>query len=218
MTDDVAAAVLAGGPGQADDRLRAALRGVRLIVAADAGMELAEALGVRPDLWVGDFDSVSAPLLERHRDVPMLEHPKDKDELDLELAIAAARQRGATRLVLGGVFDGRLDQTLAALLIAARLREEGVGARLYGGEHEAHVLAAGDALPLALPRGTLFSLLSLRGLARVDVKGARFPLEAAELPFGVGLGLSNRATDGPTVTVRDGTVAVIIEWGEEATA
>lgn len=215
MSGGLVAAVLAGGPGQVHERLRAALQGVRLIVAADAGMELAEALGVRPDLWVGDFDSARPELIERHASVPTLEYPRDKDELDLELAIEAARQRGATDLVLCGVFDGRLDQTLAALFIAARLREQGVGVRLYGGSHEAHVLTAGDELAAALPAGTVFSVLSLCAPARVDVCGARFPLEDAELPYGVGLGLSNRATDGPHVTVREGTVVVLVEWAEE---
>ncbi len=216
MKGGLVAAVLAGGPGQANERLRAALQGVELIVAADAGMELADALGVRPELWVGDFDSARPELIERHGGVPTHVHPRDKNELDLELAIDAARRRGATQLVLGGVFDGRLDQTLAALLIGVRLREQGVGVRLYGGDHEAHVLTAGDELALALPPGTVFSLLSLRGTARVDVHGARFPLADAELPFGVGLGLSNRASEGTSVSVRAGTVVVLVEWGEEA--
>jgi thiamine pyrophosphokinase len=212
------AAVLAGGPVHADAPLKRALRRAGLVVAADGGMELAEKLGIGVDLWVGDFDSTTPALLQRHAEVPRLEHPEDKDELDLELAIAVARERGATELILGGVFDGRLDQTLAALLIAARLREEGLRVRLYGGTHEARLLVAGDETGLALPKGTLFSLLSLRGEARVDVHGGRFALEDATLPFGVGLGLSNRAADGTTVTVHSGTVAVIVEWGEEASA
>ena len=221
-TDPVAArrvaAVLAGGPAQADARLRSALHEADLIVAADGGMALAEVLGVHVDLWVGDFDSATPEQRRRHADVPRLEYPRDKDELDLELAIAAAQERGAAELILAGVFDGRLDQTLAALLIAARLREDGLRVHLYGGSHEARLLTAGDESALELPKGTLFSLLSLCGEARVDLRGARFPLEDAALPFGVGLGLSNRAEDGTTVTVHSGTVAVIVEWGEEASA
>lgn len=211
-------AVLAGGPLRADARLKRALRRAALVVAADGGMELAERLGIGVDLWVGDFDSATPALLRRHPEVPRLTYPEDKDELDLELAIAAALERGASELILGGVFDGRLDQTLAALLIAARLREDGVRVRLFGGTHEARLLIAGDEAALDLPTGTLFSLLSLRGEARIDLRGVRFPLEDASLPFGVGLGLSNRAENGPTVTVRSGTVAVIVEWDEEAWA
>lgn len=210
----VVAAVLAGGPPHAGKRLRDALAGTALVVVADGGIALADALGLQPDLWVGDFDSSTVDQMRDHRDVPRQEHPEDKDELDLELAIDAALARGANEIVLAGVFDGRLDQTLAALFIAARLRAQGTRVRLFGGRHEAHVLLEGDELALTLPDGTLFSLISLDGEATVDVRGARFPMAAARLPFGVGLGLSNRAIGGPTVAVRSGVVALVIEWGE----
>ncbi len=215
------AVVLAGGPTTIGDRLRQALEGVDVVVAADAGIGLADRLGLLPDLWVGDFDSASDTQLRAHAALPRLEHPRDKDQLDLELAIAAARQRGATELVLAGVFGGRLDQTLAALLIGSRLHAEGLAVRMFGGTHECHPLAGGDELALALPDGTLFSLVSLAGDAVVDVLGARFELARARLAFGVGLGVSNRAAagklpGGPRVRIRDGRVAVVIEWAERA--
>lgn len=212
------AAVLASGRVDLPERVRAALADVDLVVAADGGMALAEALALVPDLWVGDFDSAGEALRRAYPDVPRHEHPSDKDELDLELAVAVALDRGVRELVLVGVLDGRLDQTLAALLIAARLRAElGVAVRLLGAEHEAYLLAAGDALALELPTGTVFSLQSLVGDATVDVGGASFPLTRERLPFGVGLGVSNRAAGGPTVTVHDGVVALIVEWGEAPT-
>lgn len=214
------AAVLAGGPGHASEHLRRALAGAQLVLAADAGVALADALGVTPDLWVGDFDSASEDQRRRHAALPRLERPRDKDELDLELAVQEAIARGARKLVLAGVFDGRLDQTLAAVLIGARLRGEGLEVRLFGGSHEVRPLVAGDACELELPAGTLFSLLSLEREAVVDVRGARFGLAGARLPFGVGLGVSNRAAPSPElpgaprVTVRAGSLAAIIEWGE----
>lgn len=217
------AAVLAGGPAPVTARLRQALAGVDLVVAADAGVGLADALGLAPDLWVGDFDSASDAQRQRHAGLPRRQHPRDKDELDLELAIDAALGEGATELVLAGVFGGRLDQTLAALLIGTRLRAEGVAVRLFGGSHECHPLAAGDEAALDLPDGTVFSLLSLEGEAVVDVRGARFELSEARLPFGMGLGVSNRAARSraearaPLLRVRAGKVAAVVEWGEPTT-
>jgi len=212
------AAVLAGGPARVTPQLRRALAGADMVMAADGGIVLADALGLLPDLWLGDFDSVTDEQRRRHAGVPRLERPRDKDELDLELAIQAARQRGADELVLAGVFDGRLDQTLAALLIGARLRAEGVAVRLFGGSHECRPLMAGDDAALDLPEGVVFSLLSLEGAAVVDVRGARYQLAGARLPFGVGLGVSNAAAGAepgaPRVRVRQGLVAVVIEWGE----
>jgi thiamine pyrophosphokinase len=216
----VKAAVLAGGPDEAGAPLRAALADVDLVVAADGGVALADALGLTPDLWVGDFDSTSDEQRGAHPALPRLEYPRDKDELDLDVAAQPLANPGARELVLAGVFGGRLDQTLAALLIGARLRREGVDVRLFGGPHEVRPLVAGDSVELTLPDATLFSLLALDGDAVVDVLGARFELASARLAFGVGLGVSNQASatpglpGGPRITVRSGTVAVVVEWGE----
>ena len=59
---------------------------------------------------------------------------------------------------------------------------------------------------------TVFSLSSLEGDARVDVGGARFALQDAVLPFGVGRGVSNEATGDVRVAVREGLVALTIQW------
>ncbi len=206
--------VLAGGSVRVTDELRRAVGGAVVVIAADAGVRHAGAFGRRPDLIVGDFDSATEGELEPYQDVARVTHPREKDQLDLELGIEAALERGARRLLLLGTLGGRVDQTLAALLIAGRLRGEGVHARLVSRRHEAWILAAGDDLEPDLPEGTLFSLLSLQGDARVDVGGARYPLSGAALPFGVGLGVSNEARGRTSVRVRRGLVALIVEWGE----
>lgn len=69
------------------------LQGDPLVIAADGGLAHARVLGVNPQLLVGDLDSVEAADLRRHESVPVESHPTDKDQLDLELALAAAWAR-----------------------------------------------------------------------------------------------------------------------------
>jgi thiamine pyrophosphokinase len=206
------ALVLAGGPLRPSARLRARAAEAGWVVAADGGLRHAATLGVRPDLLVGDLDSVRTEERERWPGVPVERHPPDKDFLDLELAIEAARARGADEIRVMGAFGGRFDQTLATAAIAARYAEEGVRIVLLDGIHDAYPLAAGDRFEGPLPEGTTFSLLAVGDEARVDVAGAAYELRDARLPRGVGLGLSNRAEGGPEVRVRAGTVLLIVEW------
>ena len=184
------------------------------VVAADGGLAHAAALGVEPQLIVGDFDSVSPALLARYPARLIERHAVEKDELDLELALAAAQRAGVSEVSVVGAFGDRFDQGLAAVLIAARLTGEGLRIDLHGGEHSAWPLSAGMTLDVELPVGTTVSVISLVGDAVVSGTGLAYALADLQLPFGSGLGVSNAvAGHGATVTCLAGSVAVIAEHG-----
>ncbi|MBT5085466.1 MAG: thiamine diphosphokinase, partial [Actinobacteria bacterium] len=83
------ALVFLGGPAPA---LTAPLPSAEFVIAVDRGADHALALGYSVDLLVGDLDSVSAA--GRLAAIEIEQHPVDKDETDLELALAAAERRG----------------------------------------------------------------------------------------------------------------------------
>ncbi|UCH26380.1 MAG: thiamine diphosphokinase, partial [Trueperaceae bacterium] len=127
------AVVLAGGFLKVDPRLKRFCREASLVIAADSGLRHAAPLDITPDLITGDFDSVADDDLATFAHVAKEPHPADKDQLDLELALEAALARGALSVRVLGALGGRFDQTLATLLIAARLRREGTDISLHTG-------------------------------------------------------------------------------------
>lgn len=210
------ALILAGGMLPTPALWPALLEGCGAVIAADGGLAHARVLRVTPDLVVGDLDSVEPSLLERYPNVPIERHRADKDQLDLELALEAAWSRGATGVRVAGAVGGRLDQTLAALLIAARAASTGREVVLYGGRYEARSAVTGSSIVRELPGGTTVSLLALQEGCRVSIGGVRYPLHAADLPWGSGLGVSNEAAGGAVrLDVLSGTVALLIEHPEE---
>ena len=208
--------LLAGGEVSVTADLRDVVQKAAYVVAADSGVKHAAALGVRPDVIVGDFDSVTEDVLAAYHDVTHVRHPPEKDWLDLELALHHLQTQGFTHIVIVAGFGSRLDQSLAALLIAARQVQQGLRVQFHSGQRQAFVLTAAQQLVLPAASGRTFSLLSLGAEARVSVVGAKYPLEGAVLEFGVGLGVSNitahtTSTPATTVTVQQGLVVVILE-------
>ena len=62
-----------------------------LILAADSGWNNAMALGVRPGILLGDFDSLGEKrLAEIPSDVEILQVPAEKDMTDTQLGIIVA--------------------------------------------------------------------------------------------------------------------------------
>ena len=195
------ALILAGGDITLTDALKHTCQSADLIIAADSGLRHAAVLGVSPDIILGDFDSVEASLLAHYPDTPTKRHPPEKDLLDLELALDYAQEQGATQhLIVGGLGD-RFDQSLAALLIAARRKREGCNVSLLSGHRAVYLLAGAETLTLETPPQQLFSLLSLDPVSTVGLRNAKYPLQDPlkdhALPFGVGLGVSNEVTRSP---------------------
>jgi thiamine pyrophosphokinase len=112
--------VFAGG-SKPSGRVLALIPGGASVVAADRGADHALALGLRVDVAVGDFDSISpAGLAELERSGARVErYPVAKDACDLELALDAALSLRPRRILVVGGAGGRLDHLVGELLLVA---------------------------------------------------------------------------------------------------
>ncbi|RVC72760.1 MAG: thiamine diphosphokinase [Mesorhizobium sp.] len=182
--------ILLGGDLVRTPRLDSQLAGAR-VIAADGGIGHARMLGLTPELWVGDFDSVPPDLPDDLAAVPRQVFPAEKDKTDGELAIAAALERGATGLVLAGAFGGkRADHAFLHLALAVRLAEAGMSVVMTSGAQEGIPLLPGKA-GFDYADGTLFSVLGFSDLSGLSVAGAKWPLDHVEVAFGSSLTISN---------------------------
>ena len=188
------------------------------VIAADSGVDRALALGLVVGLAIGDFDSVEpASLLHvAERGAAVERHPVAKDATDLELALDAALQRGAARIVVIGGYGGRLDHLLANALLLASPAYADVAIEAQMGP--AHVTVIRDQAALAGPAGDLVSLFAMHGDALgVRTEGLLYPLDDEVLRPGATRGVSNELTTGiATVSIRGG-VLVAVQPGQLGT-
>jgi thiamine pyrophosphokinase len=179
------------------------------VIAADSGIRHAKALGLEPELWVGDFDSVSDDLLAEWPGIPREIFPAGKDKTDGELAIDEAFARGATEFVLVGAFGGaRADHAFLHMALAIRLAEKGTPTLLTSGAQEGRAVLKGRTT-FDYESGTLFSILGFSDLSGLSVEGARWPLHEIEMPFGSSLTISNEVTGTLAVTLKSGRALLV---------
>jgi thiamine pyrophosphokinase len=207
----VIAVVLAGGRVVATAALRARVAEADVVIAADGGARHARPLGLRPDLIVGDLDSIDDATLRRYPDAAVRRHPRDKDRLDLELALDEATLRGATTVIVVGVFGGRLDHELAALAVTQARHAWGQEFELRSGDALALPVRGGQERTLELPVGTLVSVVASAPATRVSLAGMRFPLVDEALSMDGGRGVSNETSEERArVRVHAGAVLVVV--------
>jgi len=208
MTNVPTFAILLGGVLEIDDRVRALVDGAR-VIAADGGIAHARALGVRPEVWVGDFDSASSGMMEEFAATPRLSFAAEKNFTDGELAIEQAIERGARRLVLVGAFGGeRTDHALSHLLQAISLAERRLDVVLTSGIEEAVPLLPGS-LKLDFPAGSLFSVIAFTALTGLSLSGVKYKLDAADIAFGASRTISNVAEGPMTASLVSGRALVV---------
>ena len=196
------AVIIAHGELEVSPQVREAVAQADLMIAADGGAASAIAQGWWPHLLVGDLDSaapeVQAAVLEHGGRI--VRYPARKDETDTELALRAALESGAEEVLLIGAVGGRLDHTLANVLLLALPEAAQVRLTILAGRQRLFVIRG--AAEIRGHPGDLVTLLPIGGDASgIWTTGLEYPLADGTLPLGTPRGVSNVLSE-PRATVR----------------
>ena len=177
------------------------------VIAADAGYQVCLRECVKPDLLIGDFDSMEPPKDFAH----VRRLPVEKDDTDTLAAVRSAlEQKFDTFYIYGGTGGKRLDHTLANLQTLLFLRRRGARGWLYGEDFIWTVIENESLTVRKTVEWGLFSAFCLGDRAEgVYETGFQYPLRDAVLTPDMPLGVSNHIiAPEAEITVRRGALAV----------
>jgi thiamine pyrophosphokinase len=165
------------------------------VIAANGGSKHLFALDEPPDLLIGDLDSLTPEIQQwlNKRNCTFITHPPEKDETDLELALLYAVAHYQADILLFGMMGGRLDQTLANILLLTHpaLRRRSV--TLVTALEKAWVITEEGMINGRI--GDTISLIPLKGdIFFQSTSGLQYPLQQETLAFGPARGVSNVLT------------------------
>lgn len=170
-------ALVANGDIQDYKKIAESVRTYQQIIAVDGGLNHCDKMGITPDLIIGDFDSTSPELLQKHANIPTYRYPCDKDETDLELALSLCCASATERVTVFGALQLRTDHALANLHLLRR----------YPGkvriETEIEIIyACRGTVQLECSVGQTLSLIPMGGpVTGVSSKGLKWELEEVSM-------------------------------------
>ena len=183
-------------------RLRQQIADAR-VIAADSGMKHASALGIVPELWVGDFDSAGSELQIDYALVPRQTYPKEKDKTDGEIAVYEAIRLGATEIIMLGGLGGQADHATSHLGLALSLLQSGLKCLLTNGDEEAHPLLAGNH-DYDFGAQWVFSIVPWGEIKGLDITGVKWPLKSQTTTLGSSFTMSNVALGPIKISLASG--------------
>ena len=181
------------------------------IICIDGGYDIALKYNITPNLLMGDFDSIYAPL---PKGIPTEHFPPEKDYTDLELALKKAENLQAENVIIVGGIGGRLDHTFANIQLLSSYSNKFKSLKMLDGKNKCFVLDSTQAQRIIIPaeNDSYISVFSLsEKCTGITFEGVKYSLEDAVLTREVPLGVSNEFKNKEAaLSIKDGTLLVII--------
>lgn len=187
------AVIIANGPIEDHGRIRTMILsglgdGPALVISADGGVFNTLKLGFRPDIIIGDMDSIG-----KRYDFPgtkFITAYHEKDESDTQLAVEQAVETGIRNIIIAGALGGRIDHTLANIMLLAHPALKDADARIISEKRE--IFSMDKQGTIKGTPGKLVSIFSLTPYTYfVNTRGLKYALKDEELTFSPVRGLSN---------------------------
>ena len=175
------------------------------VIAADKGLDNLKKIGIKPDVIIGDFDSLGfVPSGENIKRLPV-----EKDDTDVAFAVNYAFELGYKEFVIYGAIGGLLDHTVANLQLSAYISSKG-GKSVFVGDNVFVTSITNDTLKISNGKGRL-SVFALSDKAEgVFLSGLKYPLENAVIENTFPIGVSNEFTDkSAKIAVKNGTLLIV---------
>lgn len=180
------------------------------VICVDGALNYAYEYGIKPNIMLGDMDSANAAYLNAlPPDTKIIRHCPIKDETDFELAINYAAENGADTLNVLGFFGGRIDQSLANIMLFLRAWRKGIS--IDARDANQRLFIREGSFTVHAHKGDTFSVIPMAAGIHVSlISGLFYPLNKYLLKTDQTIGISNVMTADEAFIESDGPVLIVI--------
>lgn len=191
------------------------------VIAVDGGMLYCQVLGIEPDLYLGDFDSLEEPqrevlqTLERGQPERVVRLPGMKDDTDTLAALRYGLQKGFEEFYIYAGLGGRLEHTIANLQCLLFLKRQGAKGYLMDADCMIFLMQD-ETVSFRRELSGYLSLFAVGGTAEhVDIAGMKYELKDATVTDAFPIGIDNEFIGREAcISVKGGTALIIVRWAD----
>ena len=179
-----------------------------LIVAVDSGTEQAYKLFLKPDLIIGDLDSIDEKTIKRAEkdEVQILKYETNKNETDFELALKHVLDEEIKDITIIGGEYGEIDHWFSVLTVIISFQKD----QKILWIHKDQTVLIPNTKKIAIGNNVEFSILPFTNLKNLNISGAQWNLDNENIEFGKSLTLRNISIDNEIeISVEDGKFCLI---------
>lgn len=182
-----------------------------LVIGVDGGAFHLRKLGIKPDLLLGDFDSISKEDYDDNykAGIEVFKYPTEKNATDTEIAVDEAIKRGCKQIIVIGGIGSRLDHSLANIFLLKKILDNGIKGMIVNKNNEIYLI--NDKININFEKGYKLSLLPITDKVEgITTKGLYYELNNNSISLGSSRGISNEfISDNVEVSISKGLLLVI---------
>ena len=178
------------------------------IVAVDSGAEHAYKLFLKPDLIIGDLDSIDEKTIKRAEkdSIQILKYETNKNETDFELALKHVLDQSIKDITIIGGEYGEIDHLFSVLTVIISYQNDELILWIHGNQS----IIIPNSKKIKIGNNVKFSILPFTDLKNLNISGAQWNLENENIKFGKSFTLRNVSIDkNIEVSVDDGKFCLI---------
>ncbi len=191
--------ILICGPMDISDELIEKYRSNYYIIAADSGYDRLIEFGIKPDLIIGDLDSVKSKEILCEK----IEYDSEKDFSDLEAAVDYSLSNFSAEIDIIGVSGGRIDHFLSAIFLLRKSER----IRILD-ENNICFYRKGDFV-IERQEDCYFSVFPIIE-SKISIKGAKYNLDSEYMNLFSSRMTSNEFVDDDVIVESEGESIIVV--------
>jgi thiamine pyrophosphokinase len=202
--------IISGSPDVNIDFIKSNLKSDDYIICADRGYLYAKQCCVKPDLFVGDFDSFSGSVDEGVELVSLKVH---KDDTDTMHCVTVALEKGFKDILILGAIGGRFDHSFANVSILQYISDNNAYGKIVTENETIEFRSSGVYNYINLKDHT-FSVFPF-GCSEIVVSysgDVEYPAKSLKVTSSVAMAISNIFnSDNVQIAIEKGSALVIVD-------